>query len=90
MSYYPTYDELNSLGFVQGLDEDGDEITYLIKGPGCTLTLEDDEGWAVVTEWLHDGPHAWVTCGSFADLQFAVGDAFKVLASGRTKSPLNF
>lgn len=90
MPYIPTDEEVISLGFKTGLNAYEEEVLYLAKGPDCFLTLEDDEGWAVVTEWLHDGPHAWVTCGSFADLQFAVGDAFKVLASGRTKSPLNF
>lgn len=84
MSYFPTSDEMARLGFTQGTDEDGDEIIYISKASGCTLYLENDEGWAVVTEWLPDGPHGWVTCGSFADLQFAVTDAFTVLAEGRS------
>lgn len=90
MSYYPTYDESTSLGFLHGLDEDGDELVYLIKGESCTLTLENDEGWAVVTEWLPDGPHAWVTCGRFEDLRYAVEHAFEVLAEGRNKPPQLF
>lgn len=90
MSYYPTHDEIASLGFLQGLDEDGNELIYLIKGPGCTLVLDNDEGWAVVTEWLPDGIHAWVTCGSFEDLRYAVESAFDVLAEGRSKDPQLF
>jgi hypothetical protein len=90
MAYFPTFDEMASLGFVQGLDEDGDELIYLVKGPGRTLTLEDDEGWAVVSEWLPDGLHGWVTCGSFEDLQYAVEKAFDVLAEGRNQNQLPF
>ena len=90
MSYFPTHDEISSLGFLQAVDENGDELIYLERGSGCTLTLENDEGWAVVMEWLPDGIHAWVTCGSFADLQFAVDKAFEVLAEGRSKDPQLF
>jgi hypothetical protein len=85
MSYYPTSQELETLGFEQGFDEDGNEIIYLMKEPGCVLTLENDEGWAVVTEWLSDGIHGWVTCGSFEDMKYAVEKAFEVLAEGRSK-----
>jgi hypothetical protein len=84
--YYPTHDEIASLGFLQAIDEDGDEIIYLSKEKDCTLTLEKDEGWAVVMEWLPDGLHAWVTCGSFEDLKYAVEHAFEVLAEGRSKT----
>jgi len=90
MSYYPTGQEIEQLGFKQGLSEEGGEILYLIKSPGCTLTLENDEGWAVVMEWLPDGIHAWVTCGSFEDLRYAIEQAFEVLAEGRSKTPQSF
>lgn len=90
MAYYPTHDEMSSLGFIQGLDEDGYELIYLIKGPGCTLTLDDDDGRAVVTEWLPDGVHAWTTCENHEDLCHTVKHAFEVLAEGRSKTPQLF
>ena len=88
--YYPTDEELARLGFLYGLNEDGEEIIYINKGPQCNLTLEDDEGRAVVTEWLPDGVHAWTTCESYEELRHTVEHAFEVLATGRSKTPQPF
>lgn len=90
MSYYPTRDEITSLGLQCGLNEEGGELIYLLKGVGRILTLDNDEGWAVVTEWLPDGIHAWVTCDSLEDLRYAVERAFEVLAEGRSSNPQLF
>ena len=90
MSYFPTFDEIQQLGFKQGIDEDGNDFIYLEKELGCILTLENDEGVAMAVEWLPDGIHAWVVCACFDDLKNAVENAFSSLAEGRSKTPLLF
>lgn len=88
--YYPTDEEIARLGFLYGLNEDGEEIIYITKEPQCNLTLEDDEGRAMVTEWLPDGVHAWITCESYEELRHTVEHAFEVLVTGRSKTPQIF
>jgi hypothetical protein len=96
MSYYPTLEEIDRLGFTQVADEAGEPMLYLDKtstvtGRAGTVELVKDEGHAVLVEWLGalpttpaiDNLHGWTTCTCYEHLEHACNTAFDVIAEGR-------
>lgn len=95
MSYYPTSQEIEQLGFIPDWDEDEQmnvftlNKTSAVSGRGGTIELVNDEGHAVLVEWLvglHQevgGLHAFTTCSCYEELENACNTAFDIIAEGR-------
>lgn len=93
-SWYPTSEEIERLGFMPYVDEEGQPTLYLdkasaISGRSGQVELVNDEGRAVLTEWLGGmsqgltGLHGWTTCTCYEQLEHACNTAFDEIAEGR-------
>ena len=81
MSYYPTFDELTRLGFISLDDENGDAMTYIDKGQSPSglhqmIELVNDEGVAMLMEWVDGEPRAWTACEDFEALSHLCETSF--------------
>lgn len=89
MSYFPTLEEIAGLGLQAVPEEDCFRLsrTSLVSGRTGEVDLFNDEGHAVVAEWLFAGEnsdlHGWITCEDYESLKHACETAFDVIAEGR-------